>query len=44
MFQELEEINSPPAPFQFYTAEALWNAGRPFSAESMEFAVVAKKG
>jgi len=25
MFKELEEINSRPAPFQFYTAEALWN-------------------
>ena len=24
MFNELEEINSRPAPFQFYTAEALW--------------------
>ncbi|OQY54897.1 MAG: SAM-dependent methyltransferase [Desulfobacteraceae bacterium 4572_88] len=25
MFKELEEINSRPAPFQFYTADALWN-------------------
>ncbi len=24
MFKELEEINSRPAPFQFYTADALW--------------------
>ena len=24
MFKELEEINSCPAPFQFYTADALW--------------------
>jgi cyclopropane fatty-acyl-phospholipid synthase-like methyltransferase len=24
MFQELEEINSRPAPFQFYTADDLW--------------------
>ena len=24
MFQELEEINSRPAPFQFYTADELW--------------------
>ncbi len=25
MFKELEEINSRPAPFQFYTADELWN-------------------
>jgi len=24
MFKELEEINSSPAPFQFYTADTLW--------------------
>ncbi|HPD20881.1 MAG TPA: class I SAM-dependent methyltransferase [Desulfomonilia bacterium] len=24
MFKRLEEINTPPKPFQFYTAEALW--------------------
>ena len=24
MFKELEKINSRPAPFQFYTADALW--------------------
>ena len=24
MFIELEEINSRPAPFQFYTAKELW--------------------
>jgi len=24
MFQELKDINSRPAPFQFYTADALW--------------------
>ncbi len=24
MFQELKEINSRPAPFQFYTADCLW--------------------
>lgn len=24
MFKELEEINSRPAPFQFYTSDALW--------------------
>ena len=25
MFEKLEEINSRPSPFQFYTAEELWN-------------------
>jgi 2-polyprenyl-3-methyl-5-hydroxy-6-metoxy-1,4-benzoquinol methylase len=24
MFKELKEINSPPAPFEFYTADELW--------------------
>ena len=24
MFKELEEINSRPEPFQFYTADTLW--------------------
>ena len=24
MFKELKEINSRPAPFQFYTADELW--------------------
>ena len=24
MFKELEEINSRPIPFQFYTADELW--------------------
>ena len=24
MFRELKEINSRPAPFQFYTADELW--------------------
>jgi hypothetical protein len=60
MFNELEEINSRPAPFQFYTADELWTnefeengfkveelysdvAGKAFSSESAEIAIVAKK-
>ena len=50
MFHKLKEINSRPAPFQFYTAEELWTDEHRSEQmleyhlpESMEFACVAKK-
>jgi SAM-dependent methyltransferase len=33
MFEQLEAINARPAPFQFYTAEALWND--PYTSSKM---------